>query len=680
MAVTEEVLIKINTAQSAKNIAELEAGLKLGRKALKEAELGSKEYNSVLKATTELQKKLTNVTRIGTKEISDADNSYNALSRTLSILKEDWKKLGDGVERTNLGKKIQDVNNRLKELDATTGVYSRNVGNYGAMFGNLQFQIQQVAREIPSLSVGFNTFFLAISNNLPMLSDEFARAREQIRLMQAEGQKVPSLASVIAKSVFSWQTALVAVLTVLTLYGKDIVRWGKNLLSAAGSADVATKATRNLNKSMQEGNDTLADQLTTIRLLQMEWGLLGGNLDKQKRFIDENQTAFANLGISVKDVSDFEKAFIDNTSSLIQSLNQRARATAAQELAQEAYKKALIERAKVEEKIAQGTFDTVVEGYGVGSELMKPQHRDYTAGEQQEMLAPVVALEAQADAYLEIAANAKAAADSILNFASIQQSGTKNGGVGVSDWQGDLFVGKTPEDTTAAYQEQRIRYLTELAEIKEQIRNFERNEEEAFAKDVINLEKQITKNKEEEAKKQKAIIDREKKWQRDKYNYIAQIAGAAAQVAGRETAAGKAFAVASATISTYLSAQQAFQSQFQPVADITSPARGALAAAAAVASGIANIRSILSVKTDGITGKVSMPGLPGASVQTYAPAIVQQVPVVRSLTGASEEERLNQLTESNKQIAASPVRAYVVYSDIEGAQKYTEQTESEASF
>lgn len=75
-----------------------------------------------------------------------------------------------------------------------------------------------------------------------------------------------------------------------------------------------------------------------------------------------------------------------------------------------------------------------------------------------------------------------------------------------------------------------------------------------------------------------------------------------------------------------------------------------------------------------------MASVPNSSVQSYAPAVVQQVPVMRTLTGASEEERLNQLTESNKQIAANPVRAYVVYSDIEGKRKYTEQTEKEASF
>lgn len=675
MAITQEVLLKINTAQSAKTISELENGLKLARKALKDAELGSEDYNTVLKATTDLQRQLTNVTRIGTKEINEADSSYNALSRTLSILKEDYKKLGDGIERENLGKKIQDVNDRLKALDASTGVYSRNVGNYSSMFSNFQFQIQQVAREIPSLSNGFNTFFLAISNNLPMLSDEFARVRAEIKSLKAEGKQVPSLFNVISKSVFSWQTALVALLTMLTLYGKDILKWGQNMLSAARNTDAVTTATRNLNKAMQDENDTLADNLTAIRLLQMEWGLLGGDLEKQRKFVEDNQTAFANLGIAINDVSDFENAFIDNTSEFIRSLQQRAKATAAQELAQEAYKKALTERAKVEAKIARGTSDTVVEGYGVGSELMKPQRRAYTEAEQNDLLAPVIALEAEADAYLNIAANANLAADAILGLANIKKSSEKGGekggekGAGLS--LGDVNSYASAVDELDTFRRKwREQFLSDEAVFYDDLLRLE----EEYAKDSADLQKFISKTTEEEA-------ERQKKWQYDKYTYIASLANSASRIAGEETATGKALAVASATISTWLSAQKAFESQFLPIPTASSPSRGALAAAAAVASGIANVKSILSVKTDGSTA--SMANVPNSAVQTYAPATVQQVAVTRSLTGASEEQRLNDIVNNTATTAANtinPVKAYVVLSELEGKQLADQQTQDEASF
>ena len=42
--------------------------------------------------------------------------------------------LGEGVERDNIGKKINDINTQLKTLDATIGNHQRNVGNYKEAF------------------------------------------------------------------------------------------------------------------------------------------------------------------------------------------------------------------------------------------------------------------------------------------------------------------------------------------------------------------------------------------------------------------------------------------------------------------------------------------------------------------------------------------------------------------
>ena len=101
------------------------------------------------------------------------------------------------------------------------------------------------------------------------------------------------------------------------------------------------------------------------------------------------------------------------------------------------------------------------------------------------------------------------------------------------------------------------------------------------------------------------------------------------------------------------------------------------AAAAAVASGLANIKAILAVKTDGKS--TSMPAV-GATMMTAAPAVIQQVPVMRSLTGASEDERLNAIADNTGQTASRPVKAYVVQSELEGEQLYAETREKESSF
>ena len=150
---------------------------------------------------------------------------------------------------------------------------------------------------------------------------------------------------------------------------------------------------------------------------------------------------------------------------------------------------------------------------------------------------------------------------------------------------------------------------------------------------------------------------------------------AGAQLAGESTAVGKAMAVAAATISTYQSAQAAYQSAFMPVPTYASPVLGAINMAAAIAIGLANIKSILSVDSSGGTGYGSSTST-GATVTTPAvvtpPAVVQEVETVRSLTGASEEERLNQM--------ASDQRVYLVYSDVEQAGRRVQVQQSETSF
>jgi hypothetical protein len=78
---------------------------------------------------------------------------------------------------------------------------------------------------------------------------------------------------------------------------------------------------------------------------------------------------------------------------------------------------------------------------------------------------------------------------------------------------------------------------------------------------------------------------------------------------GESTAEGKTLAVAAATIDTYLAAQKAYTSQLTP-GDPTSPFRGALAAAVAVATGIANVQKILSVQVPGSSGGGSVPSAP----------------------------------------------------------------------
>jgi hypothetical protein len=212
------------------------------------------------------------------KEYSDnikiegaASDSLVALRKQLSLLNAEYDRLSATDRKstigTNLQKQIQALNTEISSAEQATGRYQRNVGNYASSWNGLSVSVQQVARELPSLAVGWNTFFLAISNNLPMLADELKKAAAEYKAFKmavaAGNNDVAKVAPVwkqLITSIFSWQTALVAAITLLFVYGKDIIEWTKNLLGA----DTAQKR---LNESLKEFNNLVGKGQADAKLL-----------------------------------------------------------------------------------------------------------------------------------------------------------------------------------------------------------------------------------------------------------------------------------------------------------------------------------------------------------------------------------------------------------------------------
>lgn len=94
----------------------------------------SEEYQKIAQEVTNEQNKLNEVMKVGKTNTDAAEGSYNQLAQTMSELKKQWKATADETERAELGQKILDINNQLKELDASTGNYQRNVGDYANAF------------------------------------------------------------------------------------------------------------------------------------------------------------------------------------------------------------------------------------------------------------------------------------------------------------------------------------------------------------------------------------------------------------------------------------------------------------------------------------------------------------------------------------------------------------------
>lgn len=206
------------------------------------------------------------------------EGSITALRKQLILLIKDYDDLGRVRRGGDAGKALlTQISNVQKELNAAeqaSGRFQRNVGNYASAWNGLGNSVQQVARELPSLAVSANTFFLAISNNLPILVDEIAKARKEYANfkaeLKAENKDVKAVAPVwqqLTRSIISWQTALVVGITLLSVYGKEVINWGKELVKGKNYILDLLSAEQELALARRKGIETSKKERVELDLL-----------------------------------------------------------------------------------------------------------------------------------------------------------------------------------------------------------------------------------------------------------------------------------------------------------------------------------------------------------------------------------------------------------------------------
>lgn len=229
-----------------------------------DAAVSIEEYKQEI---SQLRRELANQIKLEQTAIGSINEMSQALTRMRAVYKNMSAADREGAQGQTMLKNIESLDTKIKELDASMGVHTRNVGNYASGFNMLGFQIQQVARELPSLAYGPQIFFPAISNNLPMLADEIARAKKSVDELKKAGQTFTPVWKQIASSIFSWQTLLVAGVTVLTLYGKEITNWVASLFKGKTTIDASAAALERFNSAMAQGSVSAQSELTKLNLL-----------------------------------------------------------------------------------------------------------------------------------------------------------------------------------------------------------------------------------------------------------------------------------------------------------------------------------------------------------------------------------------------------------------------------
>lgn len=272
--------------------------------------------------------------------IISASGSYNEMNAAMLELQKRYKALSEADRESSVGKNLisqaNSLNNKLKEIDAQFGNYQRNVGNYASSWNGLNVQTQQLLRELPSLTMSFNQFFLAISNNLPMFADELRRANEEFKRMKAEGLTAIPVWKQLLGSIFSWQSALVIGITLLSAYGSEIAKWIGSLFKAEKAVNEVASTETNLANARRKGISDSMKERTELEFLYKATQDTSRSMEERNAAVEELQkkypSYFGNMSKEYILLGKANDEYIKLSKSIIETATAKAKMTEIENL------------------------------------------------------------------------------------------------------------------------------------------------------------------------------------------------------------------------------------------------------------------------------------------------------------------------------------------------------------
>lgn len=260
-----------------------------------------------------------------------------------------------------LEKQLEELRSRLKflqEESESVQVTPADIPNAEKKFNGLHNSIQQIAREMPSLAMGPQMFFMAISNNLPIFTDELARARKEYDELQMSGKKGTPVWKQILSSLFSWQTAMTTGIMLLVMYGDEIWEWTKDLFSAKKGVDEFNISLKEMTEIEKDGRAQMVRTRFELKSVIDEIKNFTGSKEQEKAKVEALNRKYGESFGYYQTLSQWYDALIQKSEDYVQSLFLQAKV-------QNLVKKA----SEVDEKIAEAEakdeseFDTWW-GYG----------------------------------------------------------------------------------------------------------------------------------------------------------------------------------------------------------------------------------------------------------------------------------------------------------------------------
>lgn len=335
------------------------AGLQSVGKNVDDVETQTRQLISALQQVIAAQKKQLEVNKA-------AGLSYTQEAANIQALTGQVRGLEAGL---NSLKKAKEETAKTQAIDIDTEAVTRKTNN-------LKTQFSQVARELPSLAMGPQMFILAISNNLPMLADAIADVRKQNELLAASGQKGVPVWKQLAGAVFSWQTALVAAISLGIVFGKDIANWVKELINGKKAIDNNKEALENYKKAMLDSQQAAQKEIVQLNLLYQAAVDSSKGMNERISAVKELKKEFPQYFKNLSDEEVLVGKAADKYNELATAIMASAKAQAAKETLIKNSKEILDLESKITEEYKKQELNEVKRTEAVGK-LKEGQNRTF---------------------------------------------------------------------------------------------------------------------------------------------------------------------------------------------------------------------------------------------------------------------------------------------------------------
>lgn len=286
MADTSTKIFEVDTGRAINSLKEYKQYIEDLKGTLLALEKGTDDYNKVAEELRNAQQKLNEVMDVARGKAEGVEGSYDNLVAKMRELKKQWRATADEAERSDLGAKILKINDQLKALDASTGNFQRNVGDYKNAFAET---FDKMLGPLGKVNGTLGTLARDVKGMIPLIKNVNTTALTGLKGIKAA----------IASTGIG---LLIVAVGELAAHWEDVCKWIKNAVVAQDDYNKALKETESrLNavilKNAEYSKDwdaverqqkILFEGYTDLTFAQERYN---NALDAQKNAIEENAKA-----------------------------------------------------------------------------------------------------------------------------------------------------------------------------------------------------------------------------------------------------------------------------------------------------------------------------------------------------------------------------------------------------